>query len=141
MLAFHPDEAVRLGNGPIRPGESLADSSGYAIGGGLVQMKSDLQSYALLASYSAGLTVTQMQQHPMEQELWSQLMCARSWRSMGGRFPYHFWTDHAQLVRVCMLALERLDPKHFRWFQEIVGNGSEMGSLAGRSMRLGDGLS
>ena len=139
--AFHPDETVRLADGPIRPGESLADSSGYAIGGGLVQMRADLGSYALLASYSAGLTITQMQQHPMEQELWSQLQCSRAWRQMVGRFPYLHWTDHAQLVRLCMLALERIDPKHFRWFQEIVSNGSELGSLAGRSMRLGDSLS
>ncbi len=68
-------------------------------------------------------------------------MCCRAWRATVGRFPYFHWTDHAQLVRLCMLALERIDPKHFRWVQEIVSNGSEIGSLAGRSMRLGDSFS
>ncbi len=62
--AFHPDEAIRLGQGPIRPGESLADSFGFAIGAGLVQMTKDLGGYLLLATYSSGLTTTLMQQHP-----------------------------------------------------------------------------
>ena len=53
----------------------------------------------------------------------------------------YFLTDHAQLVRLCMLALDRIDPKHFRWFQEIVMNGSELVSLAGRTMVLGDSFS
>jgi hypothetical protein len=141
IRAFHPDEEERLRFGPVRPGECLADSSGYAIGAGLVQMGSDLQSYLLIGSYSAGLTLTQMQQHPAEQELWSQLMAARAWKGQIGRYALLHWTDHAQLVRMCMMALERIDPKHFRWYQEIAASGSEMCSLAGRSMRLGDAFS
>ena len=104
-------------------------------------MSSDLSSYKLLASYSAGLTITQMQQRPMEQELWSQLMCNRYWRQSVGRYPYVNWTDHAQLVRMCMISLKRMDPKLWRWFQELVGTGSVIESLAGRTMYLGDGFS
>ena len=61
IRAFHPDEAERFAKGPLRPGESLADSSGYAIGAGLVQMTEDLSRYSLLGTFSAGLTITQMQ--------------------------------------------------------------------------------
>ena len=57
------------------------------------------------------------------------------------RFRYFHLTDHAQLVRLCMLTLERAYPNNFRWFQETVSNGNEIGSLAGRSMRLGDSFS
>ena len=141
VTAFNPDETQRLAKGPIRPGESHADSSGYAIGAGLVQMEADLGGFNLLCTFSAGLTVTQMQQHPSEQELWSQLMATRAWRKIVGRYPWLCWTDHQRLVRLCMLALDRIDPKHSRWFQEISESGSELSSLAGRSMVLGDGFS
>ena len=72
--AFHPSEEIRYKDGPVRPLESLADSSGYAIGAGLVQMVKELLDLNLCGTYSAGLTITQMQQHPSSQELWSQLM-------------------------------------------------------------------
>ena len=84
IRAFHPDEKERLKFRAIRPGESLADSSGYAIGAGLVQMSSDLESYKLLCTYSAGLTITQMQQHPCELELWAQPMANRMWNKTIG---------------------------------------------------------
>ena len=68
-------------------------------------------------------------------------MAKRCWVKLFGSFPMYFMTDHAQLVRFCMLALDRIDPKHFRWFQEITINGSELTSLAGRTMVLGDSFS
>jgi len=63
-----------------------------------------------------------MQQHPSEQELWAQLMAARAWRGLIGRYALLHWTDHAQLVRMCMMALEHIEPKHFRWYQEIASS-------------------
>ncbi len=104
-------------------------------------MSEDLSEYKLVGTYSAGLTITQMQQHPSEQKLFSQLTAQRAWWKMIGRFAYLGLTDHAQLVRLCTLALERIDPKHFRWFQEISANGSELCHIPGRCMRLGDGFS
>ena len=53
-------------------------------------MTPDYKEYRLIATYSAGLTITQMQQHPCEQELWSQLQYARARGKGGGRFPYEF---------------------------------------------------
>ena len=114
--AFHPSEEIRYKDGPVRPLESLADSSGYAIGAGLIQMVKELLDLNLCGTYSAGLTITQMQQHPSSQELWSQLMSKRYWTKIVGGFAMYFLTDHAQLVRLCMLALDRIDPKHFeKW--------------------------
>jgi hypothetical protein len=105
VMAFHADEEVRYRNGPIRPIESLADSSGFAIGAGAVQMEEGLKNYSVLACYSAGLTITQMQQHPFTQELWAQLMAKRFWVKTIGSYPALYMTDHAKLVRLCMLAL------------------------------------
>ncbi len=45
---------------------------------------------------------------------------------------------------VCSVALDRprqlvrMSPNHIRWYQEITASESELCSLAGRSMRLGD---
>ena len=114
ILAFHPYDAERYKDGPMRPAQSLEDSSGYPIGAGLVRMRTSLEEYKLLGSFSAGLTITQMQQHPMEQSLWAQLGKTRCWKKSVGRFPLLNWTDHAQLARMCMLASEPMEPKLWR---------------------------
>ena len=66
ILAFHPDEKTRLSKGPIRPAEQYADSCGFAIGAGCVQMNKEQTALNLLACYSSGLSITQMQAHPFE---------------------------------------------------------------------------
>ena len=51
------------------------------------------------------------------------------------------WTDHANLTKQQQIDLVDIDLKHLRWVSEIIADGSEIRSLAGRSCRLGDGTS
>ena len=41
-----------------------------------------------------------------------------------GRIPHVTHTDHANLARMDCMDLTRIDPKHFRWYQEITEGGS-----------------
>ncbi len=49
-------------------------------------MTPDHKEYRLIATYSAGWTIAQMQRHPCEQELWSQVQRTRAWRKSLGAF-------------------------------------------------------
>ena len=51
------------------------------------------------------------------------------------------WTDHANMTKHQQIDLVDIDLKLLRWVSEIVADGSEIRSLAGRSARLGDGTS
>jgi hypothetical protein len=51
------------------------------------------------------------------------------------------YTDHANLVRLQDAPLDRVDPVAFRMNSELTQDGSELRNLAGRSMRIADGLS
>ena len=51
------------------------------------------------------------------------------------------WTDHANFTKQQQIELAEIDIKLLRWVSEIVADGSEIRSLAGRSARLGDGTS
>ena len=52
-----------------------------------------------------------------------------------------FIIHHANLTKQQQIDLVDIDLKHLRWVSEIVADGSEIRSLAGRSCRLGDGTS
>ena len=41
-----------------------------------------------------------------------------------GRIPNINHTDHANLARLDSLDLNRIEPKHYRWYQEICEGGS-----------------
>ena len=51
------------------------------------------------------------------------------------------WTDHANMTKQQTIDQVDIDIKHLRWVSEIVADGSEIRSLAGRAARLGDGTS
>ena len=52
------------------------------------------------------------------------------------------WTDHANVTRAAnSMKTEDVDAKILRWVAEIMGDGSEIRSLSGRSARLADGIS
>ena len=52
------------------------------------------------------------------------------------------WTDHANVTRAAnSMKTEDIDAKILRWVAEILGDGSEIRSLGGRSARLADGIS
>ncbi len=51
------------------------------------------------------------------------------------------WTDHANFTKQQVIEPVDIDVKLLRWISEIVADGSEIRSLAGRSARLGDGTS
>ena len=51
------------------------------------------------------------------------------------------WTDHANLTKQQQIEPQEIDAKMLRWVSEIVADGTEVRSVAGRSARLGDGTS
>ena len=65
-----------------------------------------------------------MQWHSYKQELLGLLHVKREKNKRLGRIPSVNHTDHANLARLESLELCRIDPKHYRWFQEVVECGS-----------------
>ena len=84
-----------------------------------------------------------MHWHSHEQELFGLLHVVRETNKQLGRIPKVVHTDHANLARLESICLERIDPKHFRWCQEIVSGGSLLLHRPGQtSLHKGpDGLS
>lgn len=130
-MEFHklcvPDEAAAieaahawLGGLPPagRPYESLADTSGYAIGGITGQCDANNGKILVLLYVSAHLADHQMHWHSYEQELWGLLTVKREKNKQLGRIPCVNHTDHANLARLESLNLSRIDPKHFRWYRD-----------------------
>ena len=68
-------------------------------------------------------------------------MTRRFMRAIFGSIMAYLYTDHANLVKLQEIALSRLDPVAFRMNAELTQDGSELRNLAGRTMRLADGLS
>ena len=145
-----PDEAAAIeaahawlaGLSPAgRPYESLADSSGYASGAITWQCDGNNEEILVLLYVSAHLADHQMQWHSYEQELWGLLNVKREKNKQQGRIPCANHTDHANLARLESLDLARIDPKHFRWYAEIVEGGSLLyhrpGVGALRKVRMG----
>eukprot|EP00973_Karenia_brevis_P054017 7503272-Karenia_brevis.AAC.1 len=65
-----------------------------------------------------------MHWHSYEQELWGLLHVKREKNKQLGRIPSVNHTDHANLARLENLNVHRIEPKHYRWYQEVVEGGS-----------------
>ncbi len=126
-----------------RPYELGADTSGYAIGGVCGQCDKDNGKLLALLYTTAHLQDHQMHWHSYEQELWGLLNIKREKNKQLGRIPNINHTDHANLARLENLDLRRIDPKHYRWYQEVVEGGSILLHRPGEhSLHKGpDGLS
>ena len=126
-----------------RPYEVGADTSGYAIGG-IVGQCTEGNGKLLPSLYvTAHLADHQQHWHPCEQELWGLLHVKREKNKQLGRIPDITHTDHANVARMEALPLGRIEPKHYRWYQEIVEGGSLLLHRPGESaLHKGpDGLS
>jgi hypothetical protein len=78
---------------------------------------------------------------PLILEGFAQLAGKRAQKRVLGACKTLNWTDHANFTKQQTLDGPDLDVKMLRWVSEIVADGSEIRSLAGRSCRLGDGTS
>ena len=134
-----PDERAAVGG--WRPFEMLCDCSGVAMGAAQLQMSPELDRMALLGTFSKSLKPEQKLWTPFRQEQTAQVMARRHFRSQFGSIPTICYTDHALIVRIQELPLEQVDPVAWRANAELTADGSELRNLAGRSMRLADGIS
>ena len=137
-----PDEAAAIeaanawlsGSPPAgRPYENGADTSGYAVGGVCGQCDKNNGKLLALLYFTAHLADHQMHWHSSEQEHWGLLLTKREKNKQLGRIPVVNHTDHANLTRLESLDLSRIDPKHYRWYQEVVEGGSLLLHRAGAS--------
>ena len=122
------------------PLEQIADASGIAVGGTVLQMSRDLSRMKVLMTHSKSLTPAQQNWPPLIQEAYAQLEVKRATRKMFGSIKTLCWTDHANLTRAQSNDIGA-DIKLVRWVSEILADGSEIRSLSGRSAKLGDGFS
>ena len=121
-------------------GANIADASGIAVGGSVVQMSGDLSKLKVLMTHSKSLTPAQQNWPPLIQEAFAQLEVKRATRKTFGSIRTLCWTDHANLTRAQTSDIG-MDPKLVRWVAEILMDGSEIRSLSGRSATLGDSFS
>ena len=122
------------------PLEQVADASGYAVGGTVLQMSRDLTQMKVLMTHSKSLTPAQQSWAPLVQEAFAQLEVKRAARKTFGTIRSICWTDHSNLTRAQHIDIGG-DVKLVRWIAEILADGSEIRSLSGRSAKLGDGFS
>ena len=122
------------------PLEQVADASGFAVGGTVLQMSRDLTKMKVLLTHSKSLTPPQQSWPPLVQEAFAQLEVKRQTRKTLGSIRTICWTDHANLTRAQHMDVGA-DVKLVRWIAEILADGSEIRSLSGRSAKLGDGFS
>ena len=135
MLNVFDEAAAVSGRCPL---EQIADASGIAVGGTVVQMSRDLSRFKVLLTHSKGLTPAQQAWPPLTLEAFAQLEARRATKKALGTVRSILWTDHANLTRA---QVGDVDVKLLRWVSELVADGSEIRSLAGRSAKLGDGFS
>ena len=132
------DEAAAIsGQCPL---EQIADASGYAVGGTVLQMTRDMERMKVLLTHSKALTPPQQSWPPLIQEAFAQLEVKRMTRKTLGSIRTICWTDHANLTKAQHIDVGA-DVKLVRWVAEILSDGSEIRSLSGRSAKLGDGFS
>ena len=122
------------------PLEQIADASGIAVGGSVLQMTRDLSRVKVLMTHSKSLRPAQQNWPPLIQEAFAQLEVKRATRRTFGSIRTVCWPDHANLTRA-QTSVIGLDPKLVRWVGEILLDGSEIRSLSGRSATLGDSFS
>ena len=132
------DEAAAISG--VCPLEQIADASGIAVGGTVLQMSRDLTRMKVLLTHSRSLTAPQQAWPPLVQEAFAQLEVKRATRKAFGSIRTLCWTDHANLTRAQHIEIGS-DVKLIRWVAEILADGSEIRSLSGRSAKLGDGFS
>ena len=135
MLNVFDEAAAVSGRCPL---EQIADASGIAVGGTVVQMSRDLSRFKVLLTHSKGLTPAQQAWPPLTLEAFAQLEVRRAAKKALGTVRSILWTDHANLTRA---QVGDVDVKLLCWVSELVADGSEIRSLAGRSAKLGDGFS
>ena len=122
------------------PPEQVADASGFAVGGTVVQMTRDHTRLKVLLTHSKSLTPPQQAWPPLVQEAFAQLEVKRATRKTFGTIRTLCWTDHANLTKAQHIDVGA-DVKLVRWVAEILADGSKIRSLSGRSAKLGDGFS
>ena len=133
------DEAAAIDG--TRPLEQVADACGYAWGSTNVQMTSDLSGFKVLLMTGKGFTAAQQGWPAITLEGFAQLGGKRAQKRLLGPMRSLNWTDHANMTKQQQIDLVDIDIKLLRWVSEIIADGSEIRSLAGRSARLGDGTS
>ena len=124
-----------------RPLEQVADACGIAWGSTNVQMTPDLSGFKVLLMTGKGFTPAQQAWAAITLEGFAQLGGKRAQKRLLGPMRSLNWTDHANMTKQQQIELVDIDIKLLRWVSEIVADGSEIRSLAGRSARLGDGTS
>ena len=124
-----------------RPLEQVADACGIAWGSTNVQMTADLSSFKVLMMQGKGFTPAQQAWPALILEAYAQLLGKRYQRKILGPMRSLNWTDHANLTKAQHSDSLEIDLKILRWISEIIADGSEIRSLAGRAARLGDGTS
>ena len=136
-LAIFDEASAADGSCPL---EQIADASGIAVGGTVLQMTRDMSKMKILLTHSRSLTPAQQRWPPLIQEAYAQLEVKRATRKAFGTIRTLCWTDHANLTRAQSSDIG-VDVKLVRWVSEILSDGSELRSLSGRSAKLGDGFS
>ena len=124
-----------------RPLEQVADACGIAWGSTNVQMTPDLSGFKVLLMTGKGFTPAQQAWPAITLEGFAQLGGKRAQRKVLGPMRSLNRTDHANMTKQQTIDLVDIDLKLLRWVSEIVSDGSEIRSLAGRACRLGDGTS
>ena len=104
-------------------------------------MTPDLKQFTVLVTAGKGLTPAQQAWPPLTLEGFAQLGGKRAQKKILGPMKSLNWTDHANFTKQQSVDPADIDCKLLRWTSEIVSDGSEIRSLAGRAARLGDGTS
>ena len=112
MLNVFDEAAAVSGRCPL---EQIADASGIAVGGTVVQMSRDLSRFKVLLTHSKGLTPAQQAWPPLTLEAFAQLEVRRAAKKALGTVRSILWTDHANLTRA---RVGDVDVKLLRWVSE-----------------------
>ena len=107
----------------------------------MLQMSPDLASFKVLGMFGKSFNESQQAWPPLVLEGFAQLETKRAQKKHLGPMASIMWTDHANFTKQQTMPLQQVDPKLLRWIGEIIADGSEVRSLAGRTARLGDGTS
>ena len=82
------------------PLEQVADVSGIAMGGSIIQMSCDMAKLKLLMIHSESLSRAQQIWPPLIQEVFAQLEVKRATHKVFGIGKILRWIDHANLIRL-----------------------------------------
>ena len=104
-------------------------------------MTPDLTGFEVLCMVGKGFTPPQQAWAAITLEGFAQLARKTAQKKILGPMRSLCWTDLANMTKQQQIELVDIDIKLFRWVSEIIADGSEIRSLAGRAARLGDGTS